>query len=115
MRVISQFTYVLLIGRSMEAGPAGAGLEFRLCIEEVNAANNTLIDTIIVVIPVLACESPLRSFVARHFVLNISELRTPLLFIDLDARFEPGRIGKRCAFGIAGAADRNERAHHNCR
>ncbi len=57
---------VLLADWSPEAWPPGAGLELRIRTEQVVATTNALIDSFLMVVPVLARERPLGSFLSRN-------------------------------------------------
>ncbi len=55
---------VLLADWSPEAWPTGAGLELRIRTEQVVATTDALIDSFLMVVPVLARERPLGSFLS---------------------------------------------------
>src|SRR5690349_22125177 len=69
---------VLLRDRIPEAGPPGAGLELRIRGEELRAARDAAVDTLGVVVPVLAGEGGLGAGLAGHLVLLRREQLLPL-------------------------------------
>src|SRR6266850_7639242 len=71
---------ILLISGSKEAGPAGAGLEFGLGIEQRSATAHAGIHSFFVIVPVLAGEGTLGSGFPHHVVLLSGKLLAPFGF-----------------------------------
>src|SRR6266481_5348487 len=80
VRAVGVFAHVLLVGRGVEAGPTGAGIEFGFGIEQRCAAGDALIHPRLVVVPVLAAEGTLGARFARHVVLLGCKLLAPFGF-----------------------------------
>ena len=66
-----------------ETGPAGAGIEFALGIEQLRAAAYAAIDARLLAVIIFAGEGPFSAFLATNCVLLGGELRLPLL-VGLD-------------------------------
>src|SRR5205085_11413921 len=69
-----------LIRGSVEAGPAGSGIEFCFRIEQRCAARDTVIHSRFMVVPVLARKGALRTRLAGDLVLFGSQLLAPFGF-----------------------------------
>src|SRR5205807_7515955 len=76
---IGALVHVLGVDWLVEAGPAGAGLELGLGVEERLAAADAAVRAIVVAVPVLAREGSLGARPARDLVLLVGQLLTPLL------------------------------------
>src|SRR5688572_10372102 len=61
------------------AGPAGAGFELRRGIEQRRTAADAAIQPFAMVVPVLATECALGALLARDAILQVVELRPPLV------------------------------------
>src|SRR5262249_37716191 len=77
---------VLPVGGLPEAGPAGARIELGVRAEQLRAARCAVIGPIIVRVPVLACECPLRALLAHDVVLLRRQLLAPLSLCLLNPR-----------------------------
>src|SRR5262245_38690149 len=70
--------HVFLVGRLPEAGPAGAGIELVIRAEELGIAAHASVRALVVVVPIDARKSRLRSFLARDVELLRRERVFPL-------------------------------------
>ena len=68
---------ILFGDRRPEAGSAGARFKLRIGFEQVVVATDTPIDSLLVIVPILAGEGPLGSFSPRDLVLLASQLLLP--------------------------------------
>src|SRR5471030_2850265 len=73
MRTIGLFVDDFAVDRLEVAGPAAAGIEFRIRLEQRCAAAHAVIHAALRVIPVFAGERPFGGGVARHLVLDIGQ------------------------------------------
>src|SRR5471030_53616 len=78
MRTIGFFVDDFAVDRLEVAGPAAAGIEFRIRLEQRCAAAHAVIDAALRVIPVFAGERPFGGGVARHLVLDIGQFLSVL-------------------------------------
>src|SRR5687767_11888709 len=70
---------IIFINRRPEAWPSGSGIEFCIGTEKLVTATDALIDALLFVVVVFACESSFSSFLSRHLILFRSKLLLPFL------------------------------------
>ena len=84
MRTVDLFNYLVRIERGKVAGPAAAGVEFRVGGEQRCVTADAMVDAVLVVIPVFAGEGPFGRCVPGYLVLDGVELVAPFGFGFLD-------------------------------
>src|SRR6185295_13562626 len=72
--------YVFLCDRLIETRPPGSRLELCAGNKQIVSAAHALVDTLLVILPVLTGESAFGSFLAGDFILLLRELRLPFVF-----------------------------------
>src|ERR1043165_2094264 len=95
-RGVVDLLHVLFGNWLIEAGPARTRLKLCVGVEQRRAAANAAIDTLLMVVPVFAGESPLRAFFARHVVSPRRKLLPPFVLGLHQLRSEERRVGKEC-------------------
>ncbi|GEM_PF-1600211 len=106
---------IVVLDCSRETRPAGARIEFVCGAEQMIAAGNAVINSVVVIVGVCAPESLFRSLLASNFVLQRRQLFFPFIvcFFDVDRRGRNLTVLAKRAVGASLAGDAKSKHAQN--